>query len=221
LSRGTKGQRCATCRDRSGAANPFFRKTHTSETRKRMRQAARTRDPSTYRGGGGADPELLSQRRREEWGRRTPEEKEKHLASFIAAGQVHNRRSSKTQIETAVRRMLEEAGIRYRQNVQMGRFNVDFLCGDVVIECFGDFWHCNPRLWAPDELNRSLKMTAREKWEKDAARGERLKSEGFHLHVFGEDEILGDPAGVRKRIRRLLGNDHELPEAEPEDDRLR
>jgi very-short-patch-repair endonuclease len=64
-------------------------------------------------------------------------------------------------------------------------------------------------------------MTAQQKWEKDAARGEKLKAQGFHLHVFWEDEILGDPAGVRRRLRRLLGNHDELPEAEPEDDRLR
>ena len=134
LYRRKKGERCAGCRNRSGVANPFFRKTHTGAARNRMREAAGQRDPGSYR-PGKPNPALLSARRREEWARRTPEEKEKHLASFIAAGQVHNRKSSKTQIETAVRRMLDEAGIRYRQNVQIGRFNVDFLCGDVIVEC--------------------------------------------------------------------------------------
>jgi G:T-mismatch repair DNA endonuclease (very short patch repair protein) len=187
-----------------------------------MREAARTRDPSTYRGGGNPDRQVLSERRREEWARRTPEEKEKHLAAFIAAGQVHNRRSSKTRIERVVRGMLEEAAVDYRQNAQIGRYNVDFLCGRTIIECFGDFWHCNPELWPPDAVNRSLRMTAMEKWERDAGRRARLEAQGFRFQVFWELEINKDPAEVRRRIHRLIkGDDDEIPEADLEDDRLR
>ena len=117
--------------------------------------------------------------------------------------------------------MLNEIGVTYRQNVQIGRFNADFLCGDLIIECYGDFWHCNPVLWSADAVNRSLKMAAGEKWKKDAARRQKLEAQGIRFHVFWESEILGDPATVRGTLRRLLGDRNELSQAESEDHRLR
>lgn len=174
-----------------------------------MSIAARRRDPATRRTGRRTDSALLSERRREEWARRTPEEKEAHLAAFIAAGQIHNRRSSKTLIEMTVRRLLEELGIPYRQNVQMGRFNVDFLCGDLIVECHGDFWHCNPASWPESRMNTSLRMTAGEKWKKDAERRRKLEAQGFRFQVFWESEIIGDLAAVRKSLRGLTGDEDE------------
>jgi hypothetical protein len=40
----------------------------------------------------------------------------------------------------------------------------------VIIEYYGDYWHCNPNLWEPDRYHRNLKMTASEKWAYDKNR---------------------------------------------------
>jgi G:T-mismatch repair DNA endonuclease (very short patch repair protein) len=168
-----------------------------------MKDANRHRDPASYR-GGGADPAVLSELRRQEWARRSPEEKERHLASFIAAGQVHNRRSSGTRIELVVAAMLDDLGVHYRRNTQVGRHNVDFLAGRVIVECFGDFWHCNPALWAAGDYNRSLHMTAGEKWVKDARRREQLEGKGFRFVALWEADIQLDPDTVRRLLTTML-----------------
>lgn len=116
-----------------------------------MKAAAARRDPPTYR-RGYPDPTLLSRRRREEWARRSSEEKARHLRAFIAAGQRHNKKNRKTRIETLVAAMLHRMGAEYRQNVQIGRFNVDFKIGWLIIECFGDFWHLQSRAVASGEV---------------------------------------------------------------------
>jgi hypothetical protein len=36
--------------------------------------------------------------------------------------------------------------------------NVDFV---IVIEYFGDYWHCNPKKYTPDFYTNQLKMTAK------------------------------------------------------------
>lgn len=105
-------------------------------------------------------------------------------------------------------RILQELKIAFHQNVQIGRYNVDFLCGEVVLECFGDFWHCNPAIWQPEDYNASLKMTAAEKWQRDAARAKRLEAQGFRVHVLWESEIVNEPARVRKTISALLDGNH-------------
>jgi G:T-mismatch repair DNA endonuclease (very short patch repair protein) len=173
-----------------------------------MKAAAAQRDPSTYR-GGGADPALLSQRRSEEWARRSPEEKARHLAAFIAAGQRNNKKNQKTRIETLVASMLDRLGVEYRQNVQVGRFNVDFVVDGTIIECYGDFWHCNPAMWPAGRYNGSLHMTAAEKWARDEARQGVLEQQGFRFAAFWETEIRDVPLQVEKAIRTLLGRGDE------------
>lgn len=204
LFRKTRGDRCAACRERSGIANPFFGKRHGRDTRARMKEAAARRDRSTYR-GGNPDPALLSQRRSEEWARRSPEEKARHLEAFIAAGQRSNKRNQKTRIETVVAAMLDRLGVKYRQNAQIGRYNVDFLVGTVIIECYGDFWHCNPAIWPPGRYNGSLHVTAAEKWARDAGRQSVLERQGYLFAAFWETQIRDAPHEVERAIRTLLG----------------
>jgi very-short-patch-repair endonuclease len=169
-----------------------------------MKASAAVRNPSTYR-FGKADPALLSQRRSEEWARRSPEEKARHLEAFIAAGQRHNKKNHRTRIETLVAAMLERMGASYRQNVQIGRYNVDFVVGTLIIECYGDFWHCNPALWPPERYNGSLHVTAAEKWARDAARQSVLEQQGYTFAAFWETQIRDAPHEVERAIRTLLG----------------
>lgn len=169
-----------------------------------MKAAAAARDRSTYR-GGRPDPALLSQRRAEEWARRSPEEKARHLEAFIAAGQRSNKRNQKTRIETVVAAMLGGLGVEYLQNVQIGRYNVDFLVGTSIIECYGDFWHCNPALWPAERYNGSLHGTAEAKWARDAARQSLLEQQGYTFAAFWETQIRDAPHEVERAIQILLG----------------
>lgn len=201
LSRHNRSGFCVSC-TRRGERNPFHGKQHGPETQRRMQEGQRSRDRSTYR-GGGADPKLLSELRRQEWARRTPEEKQRHLRAFIAAGQIHNKKSSRTTIETVVAEMLSALGFSYQPNVQLGQYNVDFLVGRTIIECFGDFWHCNPAIWAEGDVNKSIHLTARQKWEKDRERRTKLEAMGYRFIVFWESDILRAPEVVRSRLRAL------------------
>ena len=169
-----------------------------------MKQAAALRDPSAYR-GGHADPALLSRLRSEEWARRSPEEKARHLEAFIAAGQRNNKKNQKTRIESLVAAMLDRMKIDYRQNVQIGRYNVDFLIGSTIIECYGDFWHCNPALWVAERYNGSLHLTAGQKWARDADRRSLLERQGYRFSAFWETQIRDAPLEVEQAIRILLG----------------
>jgi len=102
------------------------------------------------------------------------------LSTFIQAGQRENRRSSRTRVESTVARLLDELGSSYQRNVSIGRYNVDFLVGETtIIECYGDYWHCNPALYTSEFYHRSLHITAAEKWQRDQFRQEELKKQGY------------------------------------------
>jgi G:T-mismatch repair DNA endonuclease (very short patch repair protein) len=101
--------------------------------------------------------------------------------------------------------MLDGLGVAYLQNVQIGRYNVDFLIGTTIIECYGDFWHCNPALWPAGRYNGSLHVTAGEKWARDAARRSTLEQQGYTFAAYWETQIRDAAHAVEPAIRTLLG----------------
>ncbi len=56
-----------------------------------------------------------------------------------------------------------------------------------VIECYGDYWHCNPKKYKSDYYNKSLRMTAKEKWDKDAIKTNKLMSVGYDVEIVWEN----------------------------------
>lgn len=45
---------------------------------------------------------------------------------------------------------------------------------NVVVEYFGDYWHCNPAVYEDDFFNKNLKCTAKEKQHKDKERLDKI-----------------------------------------------
>lgn len=202
ISRHAHVLRCRKCKW-VGKQNPFADKQHSGEARAKMHAAAQRRDKATYKAPG--NPDNLARGRAHYWATISDEAKFKHLASFIAAGQLYNKKSAKTQIETTVANMLQACGVAYRQNVQLGRYNVDFIVAErVIVECYGDYWHCNPRYFASDMYHRSLHMTAQQRWDKDARRQALLEGRGYQFLVFWETDIYADIGAIRKDILDAL-----------------
>ena len=169
-----------------------------------MRESAARRDPATYVGKGLTGPEISAIQRRY-WSRLSAEEKSARLATFIASGQKYNKKASRTRIEETTASALAELGAQFARNVQVGRYNVDFLIEPrIILECFGDFWHCNPLLYSPDDFNGALHCTAAEKWERDRARIRALTAAGYVVHILWERDILGDRASLARALRKII-----------------
>lgn len=58
-----------------------------------------------------------------------------------------------------------------------------------IIECYGDYWHCNPSKCAPNYYNKSLHMTAAEVWDKDKKRVANLRSHGYTVDIIWENAV--------------------------------
>ena len=56
-----------------------------------------------------------------------------------------------------------------------------------VIECHGDYWHCNPTKCLPDYYNRLVHLTAKEIWDRDKKKEELLKQNGYNVEVVWEN----------------------------------
>lgn len=184
--------------------NPFAGKTHSDQSRLRMSEAAKRRNPATYK-AGPQTPEQRRKYRQAYWAKIPKEERAERLVAFIEAGQRHNKKNAQTRIENSVADVLTALGIVFERNVQIGRYNVDFLVGEgLVIECYGDYWHCNPRLYEPSYYHKSLHTTAQEKWEKDQARSTSLIEKGHVVLCIWEHDIYNDKEAVKERLIAAL-----------------
>lgn len=199
LSPHNRGGRCKKC-SKLGKRNHFFGKKHSEKGRKRMSDSQRKRDPKT-RHVIILSHEKRSRMAKNRWDGMTKPQREKHILPFIKAGLGSNKKSSQTKIEVAVGKILDLHNIPYRSNVQIDRYNVDILLdGEGVIECYGDFWHCNPMVYGPGYYNKSLHCTSTEKWEKDKRRREYLQKIGFHVIVLWESDIKNNLFAVERKL---------------------
>ena len=84
----------------------------------------------------------------------------------------------------------------------LGRYVVDIFVPseNLVIEVFGDYWHCNPINWSSTEYNKTLHMTAQEKWEKDKIRTENIQSQGYNVVVLWENEIKKNNFNIKEAL---------------------
>lgn len=114
---------------------------------------------------------------------------------------------TRPKIEEKVAQFLTELHLSYKHNARIGKYNVDFLVDDkYIIECYGDFFHCNPKKYAPTDYNKVLKCTAQDRWQHDQLREQELRNKGYRFMVLWENEIAYHDRHCRNKIKSLLTN---------------
>jgi G:T-mismatch repair DNA endonuclease (very short patch repair protein) len=188
LSPNNRSGLCRKCAF-TGEKNPFYGKKHTPQTHEKMSSSQQKRDPNTRHVIEWSSDER-SKNAKKRWDRMSEPERKKRMIPFIEAGLKANKKSSQTKIEVVVGSVLDSLHVQHQNNVQIGAYNVDLLLGNkIIVECFGDFWHCNPKVYGPEYQNKSLHCAASDKWEKDKKRIEHLESLGYRVLVLWEYDI--------------------------------
>ena len=84
----------------------------------------------------------------------------------------------------------------------------DFLIAEkkIIFECYGDFWHGNPSIYAPDKILFD-NIKASEIWEKDKKRVDNLIQKGYKVYYFWETDILKNKETVIEKIKEII-NEH-------------
>lgn len=59
----------------------------------------------------------------------------------------------------------------------------------LIIECDGDYWHCNPNKYSPDFYHPQMKKTAQQKWDEDNNRKLELEELGYKVLRFWNSDI--------------------------------
>lgn len=115
------------------------------------------------------------------------------------------KRSSLNKIEQKVYDILKRLNVQFEAQIEIDKYNVDFLVnGKYIIECYGDFWHCNPQKYKSNYFNRSKKKTAKEIWARDLERKKTFQQLGYQFIYLWETDINDNIKKVKSKLKRYL-----------------
>jgi very-short-patch-repair endonuclease len=107
-------------------------------------------------------------------------------------------------IEGKVERILQSFNIPYQPQASIDKYTVDFLVNEkYIVECYGDYWHCNPHQYTSSYFNKGKKKTAEEIWERDTQRKEHFEKMGYKFLCLWESDINNNPKIVRSRLKKI------------------
>ena len=78
----------------------------------------------------------------------------------------------------------------------------------IVIECNGDFWHANPKIYKDTDIFHTYSgaKTAKEIWEHDKNRTEHIESFGYKVFIAWEHDYNNDLANLEENILYEIQN---------------
>jgi hypothetical protein len=175
-----------------GEGNPFFGKNHTKESLDKMsksktgqytgdknhmkqekyRQMSRDIMKSNW-DNGILDRKVISEQM-----------KQTQRSGKIKSGIVSKR-------EKEIVKEIKQLGYKiihsYRVDTKICDVYIPSL--NLIIEYFGDYWHCNPKKYESDFFNKKKGKFAWELWDYDKKKLELIKSYGYNLEVVWEDDL--------------------------------
>lgn len=88
---------------------------------------------------------------------------------------------------------------------------VDFLYSEEkkIIEFNGDFWHFNPKKYVKESfvVLNGIKVVAKDVWENEAIKIERLKQLGYDVLVIWEADYLNDKNNIIIKCNNFINNE--------------
>ena len=73
-----------------------------------------------------------------------------------------------------------------------------------LVEFNGDLYHCNPRKWKADDYNKTIRMFAKDKWEKDRYRTFKLEKLGYQVIVVWEEDWNNTQSEVKLKLFKII-----------------
>lgn len=113
--------------------------------------------------------------------------------SGVCSHQCNNKRLkiNPTTLELKVSNLLKNNCIEFDSQITIKADNktyvVDFIVRDmIIIEAYGDYWHCNPTVYHSDYYHKQCKMYASEIWKRDSDRINALNELGYKTYIIWE-----------------------------------
>lgn len=110
--------------------------------------------------------------------------------------------------EKELLRHIKSSGYKIKTNLKIyhtnGYYLPDIVVDKKIIEYYGTFWHCDPREYKEDYYNKSIGMTALEKWKFDENRINHFISKGYKVLIIWEKDYQENKEKCLSQCLRFL-----------------
>ena len=91
-------------------------------------------------------------------------------------------------------------------NKAKGIFNCDIVLEEckLIIEFFGDYWHCNPAKFNGEDYNKRLHLTAKERWLKDQKKQVYYQELQYEYFVVWEYDWKHNKEKIKEQIKCII-----------------
>ena len=83
----------------------------------------------------------------------------------------------------------------------------DFKIGKILIECNGDYWHCNPTKYSSDYYHNLRKMYAKDIWEYDAQKKIAANNFGYEVLTIWESDFNSNKNIINETIKNKINKE--------------
>lgn len=175
-----------------GEGNPFFGKTHKKESLTKMSKSKK--------GQNSGDKNHMKQEKyrqmsrdimRSNWDNGILDRKviSEQMKQTQRSGKIKSVITSKREKEIV--KEIKQLGYKpihsYRVDSKICDVYIPSL--NLIIEYFGDYWHCNPKKYESDFFNKKKGKFAWELWDYDKKKIDLIKSYGYNLEVVWEEDL--------------------------------
>lgn len=119
----------------------------------------------------------------------SPKFKDRKYCSVECSGKGVLKRKSKfsEDIFTFLQKYYNIEKEKY-ENIGGRKYFGDILLNDynIIIECNGDYWHCNPKIYDEDYFHKKIRKSAKEIWEVGKIKENSFKSIGYTVIILWE-----------------------------------
>ena len=181
-----KNVKCYKCKviSQTGSGNPFAGKKHNKTTLKKISKSRQGKGVGNNNSMNKLENrEKVSDGLKKFWSSSNSEYNRKKLIGYMSnkhkLGKLKYSPTSKTQNEILSLLKKDYKDIKVNFNIEGKLFDFYIPNKNILIEFNGDYWHCNPKLYKSDYINKKKGMTAKELWDYDKQKTILGESKGF------------------------------------------
>jgi len=205
-----------------GEGNPFYGKKHSEKTKNKI--------SNNRVGKATGKNNSMSKKKWRDKSRKAIKKKwdngeMEHARKIMSDKLKETRRLGK--IKSVITSKKENEIIKYIKDLgysSLHSYRVDTKICDVyvpalnlIIEYFGDYWHCNPEKYDRNYFNEKKQKYAWELWEYDRNKLELIKSYGYNLEVIWEKDLKNSNKLIENIISKYDTKFNPTPERSRKD----
>jgi hypothetical protein len=200
---------CKSCliKSQSGSGNSFYGKKHTDKSKEKISKSRK--------GKGSGDRNAMSNKVWREkasknlklrWDSGELESTRKvmsnHMKNTIRLGKIKPSITSKN--EKVIINIIKKLGYNATQSFKVETKICDIFVPELnlIIEYFGDYWHCNPIKYDANYFNKKKGKFAWELWDYDKSKLDLIESYGYNIDVIWEQDFLTNNEIIKNIISK-------------------